>query len=183
MVLALGFPAVFVCAGHGQNGFLTAALLGWGLILLDRRPILAGVCFGLLAYKPQLAVILPLALAAGLAGRAFASAAVTVLVTQAAAYGVLGAAPFHGFLEILEPTRRLILEEGEPGLEKIQSVFGAVRLVGGSLALAGTAQAAAMVAAAIAVAWIWWKSRDGAERAAALAFAVPLTTPISSTTT
>ena len=40
--IALAFPAVFVNIGHGQNGFLTAALLGGGLHLLApalaRRP-------------------------------------------------------------------------------------------------------------------------------------------------
>ncbi len=49
----LAFPAVFVCLGHGQNGFCTAALFAGGLLALDRRPLLAGVLFGLLAYKPQ----------------------------------------------------------------------------------------------------------------------------------
>ena len=37
---ATEFPAVFINAGHGQNGFLTAALLGGGLVLLEKRPML-----------------------------------------------------------------------------------------------------------------------------------------------
>jgi len=53
LLIAAAFPAVFVNIGHGQNGFLTAALLGGALLLLDRRPWLAGVMIGLLAYKPQ----------------------------------------------------------------------------------------------------------------------------------
>ena len=32
----LAFPAVFVNLGHGHNGFLTAALIGVALVLLDR---------------------------------------------------------------------------------------------------------------------------------------------------
>ena len=65
LLVALAFPAVFVNIGHGQNGFLTAALLGGALHLLDRRPSLAGVLIGLLAYKPQFGVLIPVALLAG----------------------------------------------------------------------------------------------------------------------
>ena len=64
VLLALAFPAVYMNLTHGQNGFLTAALIGGGLLLLDRRPWLAGVLIGLLAYKPQWGVLLPLALLA-----------------------------------------------------------------------------------------------------------------------
>ncbi len=39
--------------GHGHNGFLTAALFGFALVQLDRRPIVAGILFGLIAYKPS----------------------------------------------------------------------------------------------------------------------------------
>ena len=65
LLIAAAFPAVFVNIGHGQNGFLTAALLGGALHLLDRRPWLAGVLFGCLAYKPQFGVLIPFALLAG----------------------------------------------------------------------------------------------------------------------
>jgi alpha-1,2-mannosyltransferase len=51
LLLALAFPAVLVNLGHGQNGFLTAALLGGALAVLDRRPLVAGLLFGLLAYN------------------------------------------------------------------------------------------------------------------------------------
>ena len=44
-MLALACPAVLINVGHGQNGFLTAALLGGALVLLDRRPIVAGILF------------------------------------------------------------------------------------------------------------------------------------------
>ena len=32
LLLALAFPAVFVNLGHGHNGFLTAALIGFALL-------------------------------------------------------------------------------------------------------------------------------------------------------
>ena len=84
---ALAFPAVLVNAGHGQNGFLSAALFGAGALWLERRPILAGVCFGCLVYKPQLGLMIPLALLAagrwktlaGAAGAAVAFSALSLL--------------------------------------------------------------------------------------------------------
>ena len=51
LLVAAAFPAVFVNVGHGQNGFLTAALLGGALHWLDRRPWLAGVLIGLLGLQ------------------------------------------------------------------------------------------------------------------------------------
>src|SRR4029077_20364009 len=74
LLLALAFPAVLINVGHGHNGFLTAALLGGGLVVLDRRPLPAGILFGLMAYKPQFGLMIPIALAAGGYWRSFAAA-------------------------------------------------------------------------------------------------------------
>src|ERR1700726_3688880 len=52
LLTAAAFPAVVVNIGHGQNGFLTAALLGGALQMLDRRPWLPGLLIGALAHKP-----------------------------------------------------------------------------------------------------------------------------------
>ena len=60
--VAAAFPAVFINLGHGQNGFLTAGLLGAALLSLPRRPLLSGILFGLLAYKPQFGLLIPVAL-------------------------------------------------------------------------------------------------------------------------
>jgi hypothetical protein len=46
LLLSLALPAIFVNAVAGQNGTLTVALLGGGLLLLDRRPAVAGILFG-----------------------------------------------------------------------------------------------------------------------------------------
>ena len=79
----LAFPAVFVNLGHGHNGFLTAALIGFALLLLDRRPILAGILFGLLAYKPQFGLMIPLVLIATGRWRTLFAAAATVARARA----------------------------------------------------------------------------------------------------
>jgi arabinofuranan 3-O-arabinosyltransferase len=64
IAVALGFPAVLWNVTAGQNGFFTTALIGGTLCLLERRPVLAGVCLGLLTYKPQFGLLFPIVLIA-----------------------------------------------------------------------------------------------------------------------
>jgi uncharacterized membrane protein len=61
---ALASPPTIWTVGYGQNSFLTAALFGAGTLLVDRRPAAAGVLFGMLCYKPQFALLVPVALLA-----------------------------------------------------------------------------------------------------------------------
>ena len=76
-MFAIAFPMVFNNTLVGQNGFLTAALIGGTLYLLPVRPILAGICLGLLSYKPQYGLLFPIVLIAASQWRAFISAGVT----------------------------------------------------------------------------------------------------------
>ena len=59
LLVACGFPAATWNVTAGQNGFLTAALIGGTLGLMERRTALAGVCLGLLTYKPQFGLLFP----------------------------------------------------------------------------------------------------------------------------
>src|SRR5207302_3622129 len=77
--LGVAVPGVLITVTHGQNSFFTAALLTWGLLLLEKEPIVAGVLLGALSFKPQLAVLLPVALIAGGHWRAIVSACLTVV--------------------------------------------------------------------------------------------------------
>jgi hypothetical protein len=178
-LLALGFPAVFVNLGHGQNGFLSAGLLGLALAGLDRRPVAAGVLFGLLAYKPQLGLMLPLVLLATGRWRAFAAAAVTVAAMAAAVTAVLGVDVWRAFLASTAFTRHVLLEGGDPGWEKIQTVFAWVRLWGGGVGIAYAAQAVVTLAMAAALVWLWRAPVRFAWQAAALAIAVVAAAPFS----
>jgi hypothetical protein len=179
LLLALAYPAVFVNLGHGHNGFLTAALLGGALVQLDRRPWLAGLLFGLLAYKPQFGLMIPLVLAVTGRWRAFAAAAATVAALLAAATLAFGVDVWPAFLEGARFTRLVVLEAGNTGWHKIQSVFAWVRMWGGSVPLAYGVQAAVTVAVAVALAWLWRSRANFALKAAALAIAALLATPYS----
>jgi arabinofuranan 3-O-arabinosyltransferase len=77
--LALAVPMVCLNALVGQTGFLTAALIGGTLYLIPIRPVLAGICLGLLAHKPQFGLLFPIALIAAGHWRVFVSASVTAI--------------------------------------------------------------------------------------------------------
>ena len=177
MLLALAFPAVTVNLGHGQNGFLTAALLGGSLVLLDKRPVAAGVLIGLLAYKPQFGVLIPLALLAGAHCRALAGASVTVLLASVVTLLLFGPEVWQAFFASTGFTRTVVLETGNTGWEKIQSLFSAIRMWGGSIEAAYAGQAALALVLGASIAWLWHGRADSDLKAAALPCACLLATP------
>ncbi|MGJ4955755.1 glycosyltransferase family 87 protein [Bradyrhizobium sp. HKCCYLRH2015] len=76
----LAAPTTLINAITGQNGFLSAALLIGGLRLLARHPVIAGVLLGLLAYKPQFVLLMPVVLLASRNWRAILSAIATTVI-------------------------------------------------------------------------------------------------------
>jgi hypothetical protein len=168
LLFGLGFPAVLVCLGHGQTGFLTAALMAGGLLMLRRNEIAAGILFGLIIYKPQFGVLLPLVLAAGGYWRAFLAAAVTVLAVLALSAFIWGWPVWQAFFNSLHATRTIVFEQGDTGFEKFQSAFSWARLWHGPVALAYAAQAVVALAVVAAVVWLWRGPASFALKAAAL---------------
>ena len=177
LLAATAFPAVFVNVGHGQNGFFTAALLGGALQLMERRPALAGVLIGLLAYKPQFGVLIPLALLAGKRWITIATAAATVAVSIALSVVVLGTDIWRAFEASTAFTQAVVLEQGGTGWEKIQSIFSAARMWGASVPLAYGVQLALTLTVAACVVWLWRSAAAFELKAAALALACLLATP------
>ena len=110
-IVAASAPAGLINLLDGQNGFLTASLAGFALLLLARRPMLAGVLIGLLAVKPHLAVLFPLALLADRQWRAIAAAAATAALFVAVSVAAFGWATLLSFLQDL-PASRLLIDNG-----------------------------------------------------------------------
>jgi alpha-1,2-mannosyltransferase len=177
LLLALAFPAVLINIGHGQNGFLTAALLGWALVLLDRRPLVAGMLTGLLVCKPQLALIIPIALAAGGYWRSFAAAAATVALSTLAITLAFGPQVWPAFLASTDFTRTVVLEQGNTGWYKIQSAFSWARMWGAPIPLAYVIQGIGTVGLGVAIASLWRSPTPQPLKAAALCLAAILATP------
>ncbi|MDO9061684.1 MAG: glycosyltransferase family 87 protein, partial [Bradyrhizobium sp.] len=176
-LIAAAFPGVIVNIGHGQNGFLTAALLGGALHWLDRRPWLAGVLIGCLAYKPQFGVLIPVALLAGGRWATIGAAAATVAALVAVSFATLGGGVWHAFIDSMNFTQTIVLEQGGTGWEKIQSVFSAARMWGAGIASAYAAQIALALMLAAGLAWLWRGDAAFELKASALASGSLLATP------
>ncbi|HJT43595.1 MAG TPA: glycosyltransferase family 87 protein [Rhizomicrobium sp.] len=175
--LALGFTAVFVNLIHGQNGFLTAALFAFGLALLDERPMLSGLAFGLLCYKPQFAVLIPVVLAATGRWKTLAVSVATILALAAIVSALFGTAVWTAFLESSRFTRTIVLEQGNTGFHKIQSVFAWARMWNGSVALAYAAQILTALTVLGLLLKIWRSDAAAGYKKAALCLAAVLITP------
>jgi hypothetical protein len=172
----IAFPAVFVNLAQGQNGLLTAAIGGAALMLLDRRPLLAGALVGLLAMKPHLALLFPVALLASGHWRAAAAAAVSTIVFAAASLAVLSPDTGYAFVHNLGMVRAA-LESGSLPWNKMPTVFALLRLLGAGTAAAYMLHAvvAAVVVAGVAAIWRW--SGAAHLRAAALMTGTMLISP------
>jgi hypothetical protein len=177
LVLACATPAVFINAICGQNGTLTAALMGAALLCLERRPVVTGILIGLICYKPQFGILLPIALAAGGYWRAFFAAAIACGVAVLASAFVFGANSWHEFIHYLPVTSNEILVLGINGFNKIQTIYGLMRWLGFGNGIAGMMQTGLACIAGAALFWLWRHDVPLSLKAAALPIATLLVTP------
>jgi hypothetical protein len=177
VLLVLAAPVTLVCLTHGHNGFLTALLLGGGLALSERRPLLAGILFGCLIYKPQFALIIPPLLLASRNWRAIAGACFSASLLIAATLAIWGWPVWQAFIDSLPLTREVVIEQGATGWQKIMSPFAAMRMWGGSVPLAYSVQALFTAASVAAVGWISWKRSNLDLRNAVVCAAALISTP------
>jgi hypothetical protein len=176
--LTLAFPGTFQNLIHGQNGFLSAGLLGAGLLLIDRKPLLAGLLFGLLTFKPHLAVLLPVALVAGRYWKTLAAMILSGAVLAVSSALILGTQAWVAFWKNIPFAMRL-LTDGSLPIYKMPSVFAAILLAGGSPRLAQFLQALISCGMVVGVAWIWVQKKPLPLRASILTLAILLTTPFA----
>jgi len=171
----VAYPGVLLTVGHGQNSFLTTALFAAGAHWLGPRPVLAGLCLGALCIKPHLMILVPVALLIGGRWRALGGTAAAVLGLVVISWLLFGAQTWRGFLRI-GPVARGALEGVyfEPG--KMPTVFAAVRVLSGPLAIAYAVQGIAAVVA-VAVLVRLRRSPDSEGQAAALVAATLIASP------
>jgi alpha-1,2-mannosyltransferase len=175
--LFLAFPGLWWAIGTGQNALLTAALFAAGTALLQRRPWLAGICFGALCYKPHLGLLVPVALFAGGYWRAVASAVCTVATLVAASVALLGVASWIAFINALA-TSGEVYGAHAIFMGGLTSPYGVLMTLGFARAIALAAQAVAIVACAGVVALVWRARVAFAVRAAVLLAATLIAVPV-----
>ena len=170
------FPAVYLNALFGQNGYLTTALYACAAANLGRRPILAGMCLGGLIFKPHLLVMVPVALIMGRAWVSLFCAAAMAFGLCLLSFAVLGLDSWLGFLAHTG-LARATLDQNLVGPEKMQSVFSAVRLLGGGATAGYAAQGVSAVVVGCVLGWIAWTVKMGPALGAAMVAATLLATP------
>jgi hypothetical protein len=96
----LAFPGLVISTINVQNGGLSAACFAGAALLIGRRPGLAGACLGVLAYKPHLAIGVPVALLATRNWRAIIGAGASAGGLVALSLLAFGPAPWIAFLHM-----------------------------------------------------------------------------------
>ena len=177
LLLALA-PATIVNIWCGQVGFFVAALLVGGLIQLDRRPILAGVLFGLLSIKPHLGLLLPLMLVLTGRWRTIAATTATIALLVAAASLAFGPKVWIAYVNDAMPVQsRVFLRDFEHWMVHVPTAFMNARIAGLSVEAGVIAQIPLSLAAIAGVVWTFWRRRDPALSNALFVTATFVVTP------
>ena len=176
-LVGLGFPVVLTNILVGQNGFLTASLIGGFLVLLPARPVLAGICLGLLSYKPQYGLLFPLVLIVCAQWTAFVTAGIVAALLAGASWLAFGTESWQAFFHWIPMWSQAFLTEGRAPWGKLQSIFALVRFCGGSEPLAWAFQWTMTACVALAVVMLWRSKVRYALKAAGLAAGTLLVTP------
>jgi hypothetical protein len=174
--LALAFPGAFENFRYGQNGFLSAALIGGGLLLLDSSPIIAGILIGMLSYKPHLMILIAVALAAGRRWKALGAAAASAAALALTSLLILGQPAWAAFFQNAPSIMKLV-EEGALPFDKMVTVFSALYSSGAGFQVALWVHFAVMLLVMAAVFLVWRQGRPLAVRASVLVIGILLFTP------
>jgi arabinofuranan 3-O-arabinosyltransferase len=174
LIAALAAPASLWNLIAGQNGYFTAAFLAGGLLMLEARPYVAGIIFGLLIYKPQLGLMIPIALFAGRQWRCFGAAALTAVFLAVSSILLFGINSWIGFIHQMSVQRAIM--EVKPWL-RMPTVFSTLRVMHVPPDIAYAFQTVSALFAALIVFKIWRGGATFPVRAAALCIAAFLSTP------
>lgn len=184
-LIVLLSPAVFINALLGQNGTFISALLIMGLYNAPTKPVLAGICIGLMTVKPQFGILLPFILIASQNWTAFISASVTAISMAVLTSLLFGFDVWDNFLSHTQPMMRGIMEAQYPQDYHTNAVpvFIFVRAMGAGLFAAYAVQAVVSVLAIITAIKLWHKSTsiDHIQRVALTCILVMLATPYAYT--
>lgn len=150
-------PATLVNVICGQNGFFTAALLAGGVLLLERRPIVAGVLIGLLTYKPHFGLVLAPALLAVGAWRTIGAAAATAAAMALVSVAMFGIGPWQAFFRVTMANQAAMLAAFEGFFTSmLVSPYAGLRHLGAGHGLAMGSQ---ILLAAVVIGTVAWAVR------------------------
>jgi len=173
-------PASAINVIDGQAVFLVAALIVGGFGLLDRRPYLAGLVLGLLTFKPQFCILVPIALVAAGQWRALVASGLSALALMIASGLVFGLDLWLRwfpviFENLVSPNQKWI----EFGRMWGHSVYTCAVLLGAPDRLASLIQLLATLGAAVSVIFAFRSRLGTREKTAVFLAATVLAAPHS----
>lgn len=182
--LAIAFPGTFQNLIHGQNGFLTATLLGVGLLWVDRFPFASGILFGLLTIKPHLSVLIPVALIAGRRWKVLIgmiTSTVSLMIISAILFGI---EPWISFPKRIFFAFKFIEASAFP-LYQMPTTFAAALLAGASATTAKIIHGSVAAISMGITIWLWLRNAPYFLRTSSLALGalifpfspIPMTSP------
>jgi arabinofuranan 3-O-arabinosyltransferase len=157
-----------------QTAFVSAALIGGALALLDTQPLWAGALLGFLTYKPHLGLLFPIALAVSGRWKAFFTAGFVAALLAAISWMAFGTAGWEAFAPGLG---HALVADGSADWGKMQTMFGLVHALGGGDTLAWSVQITVAIICAGVIAVLWRSDIAYDIKAAALGVATLLATP------
>ncbi len=153
LVLIIFFPAIQVTMACGQNGFLTAGLIGLVCLFIEKRQILAGSALGLMVIKPHLAIAFAVYSILRRRWTAVMMAGAVVLISSLACTAVFGLQIWTGLYQSVRDSA-IFLERGYYPLYRMISFYASLRTMGlpAWAAFLGQAVVAALALGVIATA-------------------------------
>lgn len=176
LALALAFPPALACGMVGQNGFLLAAIWISATLLYPNRRFAAGLVLGLLALKPHLGILLPIAFIAARDWRAFAGATIGAAATIGIGLALFGRSEWQGFFAMM-PLYGSLTADGVIGWNKMASLYATLRLAGLPAGISWTVHIAVALAATAMTVRVWRTSHHPLFRMASLVAATALISP------
>lgn len=154
LIITLAFPGTLQNILQGQNGFLSAFLIGGGLLLLPSRPLAAGILLGMMTYKPHLSLLLPVALIANRQWLALSGFLVGSLGLISASVVTFGPDIWVVYMKHLLYAAH-VLQSGVAPLYKAPTTYAFAVLLGADLMVARVLQAFVSLSVLGATIWLW----------------------------
>jgi hypothetical protein len=174
LAYAMAMPPAYLNLLIGQNGFLMSGIFIWGAALVETNPWLAGAILGLMVMKPQLALLLPVAMLAGREWRVIGGAMLSTSALLLIGLLLFGWKSYQAFFAIL-PHYVEFLRDSRLPWHKLASPFALARFFGLAQTPALLIQSVIASIAAILTARAWWLRLD--QRVPILATATILVPP------
>ena len=157
VLIAFSLPFLGANLFTGQTGALIAVFFLGAAYFWPTRPVLAGICIGLLAIKPQMGLLMPFALMASGQWRIVAAAATTVLSLVALATLWLGTAIWTDYLRMSQLFGQFIGRGYDQIRQLALGPYVSLQAAGMPAALAGFLQVVVIVAVLTVVMQVFWR--------------------------